>query len=60
MNTRKKTRKLAVPAWRSTDPAVPTYEPTFEEIRALAYEIFVQRGRVDGFDIEDGFRPKTI
>ena len=53
MSTRKKAKKPAVPAGRSTDQAVTIYEPTLEEIRAQAYEIYVQRGYVHGFDLED-------
>ena len=59
MNMRRKTRKLAVPLARSTDQAVPTYEPTSEEVRTRAYEIYVQRGRADGFDIEDWLQAKN-
>ena len=35
------------------DHAISPYEPAIEEIRARAYEVYVQRGRVDGFDLED-------
>ena len=35
------------------DRAVPPYEPTLETIRARAYEAYVQRGRIDGFDLEN-------
>jgi hypothetical protein len=53
MSTRKKSQNLAVPDGRPMDRAVPPYEPTLEEIRARAYEAYVQRGRIDGFDLEN-------
>ena len=36
-----------------TEPAGSPYEPTLEEIQARAYEVYIQRGRIDGFDLED-------
>jgi Protein of unknown function (DUF2934) len=53
MSTHKKTQKLDVLDGKSVDQAVAPYEPTLEEIRARAYEVYVQRGRIDGFDFED-------
>ncbi len=52
MSSHKKTHKLDVLNGKS-DQALTSYEPTFEEIRARAYEVYVQRGRIDGFDLED-------
>ena len=46
-----KTRKDA-----RTDQTQPHYEPTFEQIQTRAYEIYVQRGRQDGLDLEDWFQ----
>jgi hypothetical protein len=48
MNTHKKARKDA-----RTDQAQPHYEPTFEQIQKRAYEIYIQRGRQDGLDLDD-------
>ena len=59
MSTRKKAKKPAVPAGRSTDQVVTVYEPTFEEIRARAHEIYVQRGCVLGFDLEDWLQAES-
>ena len=53
MSTRKKLQNLAVTDGRPMDRAVPPYEPTLEEIRARAYEAYVQRGRIDGFDLDN-------
>jgi len=41
---------------KAMDHAISPYEPAIEEIRARAYEVYVQRGRVDGFDLEDWLR----
>jgi len=51
MNTHKKARKDA-PA----DQMEPQYQPTFEQIQLRAYEIYFQRGRQDGLDLEDWFQ----
>ena len=48
MNTHKKARKD-----ETTDQAEPNYEPTFEQIQVRAYEIYIQRGRTDGPDLDD-------
>ena len=48
MNTHKRARKDA-----TTDQAQPHYEPTFEQIQVRAYEIYIRRGRTDGFDLDD-------
>jgi hypothetical protein len=44
----KKARKDA-----RTDQAAPHYGPTFEQIQVRAYEIYIQRGRTDGLDLND-------
>lgn len=56
MSRHKKTQKPAAPDSRPTQHAVPPYEPAFEEIRVRAYETYIQRGRIDGFDLEDWLR----
>ena len=48
MNTHKKARKPA-----RTDQPEPHYEPPFEQIQVRAYEIYIQRGRTDGLDLDD-------
>jgi hypothetical protein len=48
MNTHKKARKNA-----TTDQAEPDYQPAFEQIQVRAYEIYIRRGRTDGFDLDD-------
>jgi Protein of unknown function (DUF2934) len=45
MNTHKKAQKDT-----RTDQAEPHYQPTFEQIQVRAYEIYIQRGRTDGFE----------
>jgi hypothetical protein len=56
MNTHKKARNLLESADAPTGPAGSPYEPTLEEIRARAYDAYIQRGRIDGFDLADWFR----
>ncbi len=51
MNIHKKARRDA-----RTDQAQPHYEPTFEQIQMPAYEIYIQRGRQDGLDLEEWFQ----
>ena len=51
MNTHKKARKGA-----TTDQAEPHQEPAFEQIQLRAYEIYIQRGRQDGLDLDDWFQ----
>jgi Protein of unknown function (DUF2934) len=53
VNTHKKTQKTVVPDGTPTDQAVARHEPSFEEIQLRAYETYVQRGRIPGFDLED-------
>ena len=49
----KKTAKDAVYDGRPMDGAGLPDGPATEEIRVRAYELYVQRGRMDGFDLED-------
>jgi Protein of unknown function (DUF2934) len=56
MNTHKKPQKNVIPNRTPTDQAVVPYEPSFEEIQLRAYETYVQRGRIHGFDLEDWLR----
>jgi len=51
MNTHKTARKDA-----TTDQSQPHDEPTFEQVQMRAYEIYIQRGRQDGLDLEDWFQ----
>lgn len=53
MSTHKKAQSLVVQDDKLTHQADPPYEPTLEEIRARAYEAYIQRGRIDGLDLED-------
>ena len=48
MNTHKKARKNA-----TTNRGGPDYQPVFEQIQVRAYEIYIRRGRTDGFDLDD-------
>ena len=52
MSTHKNAHKLDGSDGKSDRPVRPS-EPTLEQIRERAYEVYVQRGRTDGFDIED-------
>ena len=51
MNTHKKARKDT-----ATHQTNPHNEPTFEEIQMRAYEIYIQRGRQAGSDLDDWFQ----
>jgi hypothetical protein len=53
MNTHKKVQKVAVPEGSPADQTLSPNEPSVQEIRALAYELYIQRGRIDGFEVED-------
>jgi len=53
MNTHKKARKNA-----TMDQAQRHDEPTFEQIQVRAYEIYIQRGQIDGFDLNDWLQPR--
>jgi hypothetical protein len=53
MSTQKKATKNAVPDNNAADHDRVPYEPTVEEIQARAYEVYVERGRIDGFHLED-------
>ena len=52
MSTHKKPHKRDLLDGKSDQTLTP-YEPTCEEIRERAYEVYVGRGRIDGFDLED-------
>jgi hypothetical protein len=56
MSTHKKAAKKAVSDGIATNHLTTPYEPTIEEIRARAYEVYVERGRLDGFDLENWFQ----
>jgi hypothetical protein len=53
MSTNKKSTKNAVPDNKGADHDHSHYEPAPEEIQARAYEVYVERGRIDGFHLED-------
>ena len=42
----------------TTNPAVPSFD-TQELIRRLAYELYEQRGREDGHDLDDWLRAES-
>jgi len=56
MSTHKKTTKNVVPDGTANNYMTAPYEPTIEEIRARAYDLYVERGRLDGFDLENWFQ----
>ena len=56
MSVLKKAKQPTVGAGKATDQASPRYKPSSEEIQVRAYEIYVQRGRIDGFDLADWFQ----
>jgi hypothetical protein len=56
MSVLEKAKQLTVGAAKPTDQALPRYAPTLEEIQERAHEIYVQRGRIDGFDLADWFQ----
>jgi hypothetical protein len=53
MSTHKKTTKNVVPDRTANNHMTASYEPTIEEIRARAYDLYVERGRLDGFDLKN-------
>ena len=53
MSKHKKATRNVVPDGTATNHVTAPYEPTIEEIRARAYEVYVERGRLDGFDFEN-------
>ena len=53
MSTHKKATKNVLPEGKATNHVILPNEPTIEEIRARAYEVYVERGRIDGFDLEN-------
>ena len=50
------TKPLTNPS--TTNPAVPSFD-TQELIRRLAYELYEQRGRQDGHDLDDWLRAES-
>jgi hypothetical protein len=58
MKSRKETPKVGVesPTGTSGNQDPPSTGPSREEIRLRAHEIYVQRGRTDGQDLEDWFQ----
>lgn len=56
MSVLKKAKQLTVDAATPPYQVLARYEPTLEEIKERAYEIYVQRGRIDGFDLADWFQ----
>jgi hypothetical protein len=53
MITHKKTTKEVGPNGKAAAHSIAPYEPAIEEIRTRAYEVYVERGRIDGFDLEN-------
>ena len=53
MSTHKKATKNVVPEGKATNHGTLPNEPTIEEIRARAYKVYVERGQIDGFDLEN-------
>lgn len=51
MSLPNKAKQLTVGAEKPK--VLPQYQPTLEKIQERAYEIYVQRGRIDGFDLAD-------
>ena len=56
MSVPNKAKQLTVGAEKPKYQVLPHYEPRLEKIQERAYEIYVQRGRVDGFDLADWFQ----
>ena len=56
MRVLKQSQQVTAGAAKPMDEAIPRNEPTLEEIQGRAYEIYVQRGRIDGFDLADWFQ----
>jgi len=56
MSIHKKATKNAVPEAKATNQGISPKEPTMEEIRIRAYEVYVERGRIDGFELENWLR----
>jgi hypothetical protein len=53
VSTHKKATKSPMPDGGATDHTHVPYEAAVEEIRTRAYEIYMRRGQIDGFDLED-------
>ena len=56
MSVPNKAKQLTVGAEKPKYQALPQYEPSLEKIQERAYEIYVQRGRIDGYDLADWFQ----
>ena len=56
MSAPNKAEQLKVRAAKPPDQPLPRYEPTLEKIQERAYYIYVERGRIDGFDLVDWFQ----
>ena len=56
MSVPNKSKQLTVGPGKPTDQALARHNPTLGEIEERAYEIYVQRGRIDGFDLADRFQ----
>lgn len=56
MSVHKQSKQFTVEAATPMDHAIPRNAPTLEKIQGRAYEIYVQRGRIDGFDLADWFQ----
>lgn len=56
MSVLKKAKQPTVETRKPTDQPLPRYESTLEKIQERAYYIYVERGRIDGFDLADWFQ----
>ena len=56
MSAPNKAKQLTVRTEEPKYQELPPYEPNLEKIQERAYEIYVQRGRIDGFDLADWFQ----
>ena len=56
MSVPNKATQFTVGAEKPKYQVLPQYEPSLEKIQERAYEIYVQRGRIDGFDLADWFQ----
>lgn len=56
MSVPNKAKQLTVGAEKPKYQVLPQYEPDPGKIQERAYEIYVQRGRIDGFDLADWFQ----
>ena len=56
MSAPNEAKQLTVAAEKPKNQVLPQYESSLEKIQERAYEIYVQRGRIDGFDLTDWFQ----